>query len=120
MPIMIWIAIIIQAAILNFLDMGILLGIQFANASIGWCVQVLRPRSAVQPAAGGTAGRLGTGPVLLIGGRRQLQQRPSAAPPQLAGTAICHSTRLDSPRLTSPRGTRTGTRQQSLLMPSPP
>jgi hypothetical protein len=40
MPIMIWIAIIIQAAILNFLDMGILLGIQFANASIGWCVHL--------------------------------------------------------------------------------
>jgi hypothetical protein len=37
MPIMIWIAIIVEAAIQNWLDMGILLGIQFANAFIGWC-----------------------------------------------------------------------------------
>ena len=36
MPIMIWIAIIIEAAIQNFLDMGILLFIQFANATIGF------------------------------------------------------------------------------------
>lgn len=36
MPIMIWIAVIVQAAIQNWLDMGILLGIQFANATIGW------------------------------------------------------------------------------------
>ena len=36
MPIMIWIAIIIEAAIQNFIDMGILLFIQFANASIGF------------------------------------------------------------------------------------
>lgn len=36
MPIMIWIAVIIEAAILNFIDMGILLFIQFANASIGF------------------------------------------------------------------------------------
>ena len=32
MPIMIWIAIIIEAGIQNFIDMGILLFIQFANA----------------------------------------------------------------------------------------
>jgi H+-transporting ATPase len=36
MPIMIWIAIIIEAAILNWLDMGILLFIQFTNASISF------------------------------------------------------------------------------------
>jgi len=36
MPIMIWIAIIVEAAILNWPDMGILLGIQFTNASIGY------------------------------------------------------------------------------------
>jgi len=36
MPIMIWIAIIIEAAITNWIDMGILLFIQFANASISF------------------------------------------------------------------------------------
>jgi H+-transporting ATPase len=36
MPIMIWLAIIIEAAISNFLDMGILLGIQFINAFISF------------------------------------------------------------------------------------
>jgi H+-transporting ATPase len=36
MPIMIWIAAIVEAGIQNWLDMGILLGIQFANASIGY------------------------------------------------------------------------------------
>eukprot|EP00595_Chromulina_sp_UTEXLB2642_P001354 CAMPEP_0196761300 /NCGR_PEP_ID=MMETSP1095-20130614/481_1 /TAXON_ID=96789 ORGANISM="Chromulina nebulosa, Strain UTEXLB2642" /NCGR_SAMPLE_ID=MMETSP1095 /ASSEMBLY_ACC=CAM_ASM_000446 /LENGTH=633 /DNA_ID=CAMNT_0042110641 /DNA_START=97 /DNA_END=1999 /DNA_ORIENTATION=- len=36
MPIMIWIAAIIELAISNYLDMGILLIIQFANASIGF------------------------------------------------------------------------------------
>lgn len=36
MPVMIWIAAIIEAAISNFEDMGILLFIQFANASIGY------------------------------------------------------------------------------------
>eukprot|EP00122_Pirum_gemmata_P015184 Pgem_evm1s14187 len=36
MPCLIWIAIIIEAAIQNFLDMGILLGLQFINAFIGW------------------------------------------------------------------------------------
>ena len=36
MPIMIWIAAIIELGIQNFLDMGILLMIQFANASIGY------------------------------------------------------------------------------------
>ena len=36
MPIMIWIAAIVEAAILNWTDMSILLFIQFANASIGF------------------------------------------------------------------------------------
>jgi len=36
MPIMIWLAIIIEAGIQNFLDMGILLLIQFTNASISF------------------------------------------------------------------------------------
>ncbi|KAK9815431.1 hypothetical protein WJX72_003597 [[Myrmecia] bisecta] len=36
MPIMIWIAIVIEFAIQNYIDAGILLGIQFANATIGW------------------------------------------------------------------------------------
>jgi H+-transporting ATPase len=36
MPIMIWLAAIIELGIQNFLDMGILLMIQFANASIGF------------------------------------------------------------------------------------
>jgi H+-transporting ATPase len=36
MPIMIWLAIIIEAAIENFLDMGILLAIQFINAFISF------------------------------------------------------------------------------------
>jgi magnesium-transporting ATPase (P-type) len=36
MPIMIWIAIIIELAIANYIDMGILLVIQFANASISF------------------------------------------------------------------------------------
>jgi H+-transporting ATPase len=36
MPCMIWLAAIIEAAILNYLDMGILLFIQFANASIAF------------------------------------------------------------------------------------
>ena len=36
MPIMIWIAIIIEAAITNFIDMAILLAIQFINASISF------------------------------------------------------------------------------------
>ena len=36
MPIMIWIAVIIEAAIQNWVDMGILLAIQFINATIGW------------------------------------------------------------------------------------
>lgn len=36
MPIMIWIAAIIEAAIQNWIDMGILLFIQFANASIAF------------------------------------------------------------------------------------
>jgi len=41
MPVMIWIAIIIEGAIENFLDMGILLFIQFANASIGYVLLVV-------------------------------------------------------------------------------
>ena len=36
MPIMIWIAIVVEAAISNWIDMAILLFIQFANASIGF------------------------------------------------------------------------------------
>jgi len=36
MPIMIWLAIIIEAGIQNWIDMGVLLFIQFANASIGF------------------------------------------------------------------------------------
>ncbi|KNC77588.1 hypothetical protein SARC_09955 [Sphaeroforma arctica JP610] len=36
MPIMIWIAIVIEAAIQNWLDMAVLLAIQFINATIGW------------------------------------------------------------------------------------
>jgi magnesium-transporting ATPase (P-type) len=36
MPIMIWVAIIIEAGIQNWIDMGILLLIQFANASISF------------------------------------------------------------------------------------
>lgn len=36
MPVMIWIASIVEAAIENYTDMGILLFIQFANASIGY------------------------------------------------------------------------------------
>lgn len=36
MPIMIWLAALVEAAIQNWLDMGILLFIQFANASIAF------------------------------------------------------------------------------------
>jgi H+-transporting ATPase len=36
MPIMIWIAVVIEAGIQNFIDMAVLLFIQFANASIGY------------------------------------------------------------------------------------
>ncbi|KAG2499212.1 hypothetical protein HYH03_002792 [Edaphochlamys debaryana] len=36
MPIMIWIAAIIEAAIQNWADFGILMGIQFINATLGW------------------------------------------------------------------------------------
>ncbi|EFJ47201.1 hypothetical protein VOLCADRAFT_61631, partial [Volvox carteri f. nagariensis] len=36
MPIMIWLAAIIEAAIENWADMGILFGIQFVNATLGW------------------------------------------------------------------------------------
>jgi H+-transporting ATPase len=36
MPMMIWVAAIIEAAISNYIDMGILLFIQFANASIAF------------------------------------------------------------------------------------
>ena len=36
MPIMIWIAVVVEAGIQNWIDFGILLFIQFANASIGF------------------------------------------------------------------------------------
>jgi H+-transporting ATPase len=36
MPIMIWIAIVIEAALRNAIDAGILLAIQFINATLGW------------------------------------------------------------------------------------
>lgn len=36
MPIMIWLAIVIEAAIQNWIDMAVLIFIQFANASIGY------------------------------------------------------------------------------------
>ena len=36
MPIMIWMAAFVEAAIQNWIDMSVLLGIQFANASIGY------------------------------------------------------------------------------------
>ncbi len=36
MPVMIWLAIIVEIAISNYIDMGILIFIQFANASIGF------------------------------------------------------------------------------------
>lgn len=36
MPIMIWIAIVIEAALKNGIDAGILLAIQFINATLGW------------------------------------------------------------------------------------
>ena len=36
MPIMIWLAIIIEAGIQNWIDFGILLFIQFANANIAY------------------------------------------------------------------------------------
>eukprot|EP00123_Amoebidium_parasiticum_P015103 comp22787_c0_seq2/m.35684 comp22787_c0_seq2/g.35684 ORF comp22787_c0_seq2/g.35684 comp22787_c0_seq2/m.35684 type:complete len:1075 (-) comp22787_c0_seq2:451-3675(-) len=47
MPIMIWLAIIIEAAIQNWLDMGILLFIQFANATIGW-YEIIKAGNAVE------------------------------------------------------------------------
>lgn len=34
---MIWLAIIIMFAIQNWIDAGILLGIQFVNSTLGWC-----------------------------------------------------------------------------------
>jgi hypothetical protein len=36
MPILIWLAILIEVGIENWIDAGILLGIQFANATLGW------------------------------------------------------------------------------------
>ena len=45
MPIMIWLAVVVEAGIGNWVDMVILLLIQFINASIGWCVQL----TAYQP-----------------------------------------------------------------------
>lgn len=47
MPIMIWLAAIIEAAIENWIDMGILLFIQFANASIGY-YEITKAGDAVQ------------------------------------------------------------------------
>ena len=41
MPIMIWLAVIVEAAIGNWVDMIILLFIQFVNAGIGWCAPAL-------------------------------------------------------------------------------
>lgn len=38
MPIMLWLAIIIEAAIQNWADFAILLVIQFVNATLSWCV----------------------------------------------------------------------------------
>lgn len=38
MPIMIWLAVIVELAIFNWIDMAILLAIQFINATIGWYV----------------------------------------------------------------------------------
>lgn len=50
MPIMIWLAIIIEFAIQNWIDAGILLGIQFANATLGWCGAAARlPRQPLPP-----------------------------------------------------------------------
>ena len=37
MPIMIWLAVLVEAAIGNWVDMLILLLIQFVNAFIAWC-----------------------------------------------------------------------------------
>jgi hypothetical protein len=52
MPIMIWLAVFVEAAIGNWLDMIILLLIQFVNASIGWCAEkcLLHRHSAGAPA----------------------------------------------------------------------
>ncbi len=47
MPIMIWIAIVIEAAILNFPDMGILFGIQMINASLGY-YEIMKAGDAVE------------------------------------------------------------------------
>ena len=47
MPIMIWIAVIILACIDNFIDMGILLLIQFANATIAY-YELSKARKAVE------------------------------------------------------------------------
>jgi hypothetical protein len=38
---MIWLAVIVEAAIGNWVDMIILLFIQFVNAGIGWCAPAL-------------------------------------------------------------------------------
>ncbi|KNC79871.1 hypothetical protein SARC_07756 [Sphaeroforma arctica JP610] len=46
MPIMIWVAIIIEAAIQNWPDMGVLLAIQFINATIG-CYEITKAGNAI-------------------------------------------------------------------------
>ena len=40
MPIMIWLAVLVEAIIGNWVDMLILLLIQFVNAFIAWCVSI--------------------------------------------------------------------------------
>lgn len=47
MPIMIWIAVVIEAAITNWLDMGILLAIQFINATIAF-YEMVKAGNAVE------------------------------------------------------------------------
>ena len=99
MPIMIWLAIIIEFAIQNWIDAGILLGIQFANATLGWCVAAAGSRRGAgatplaMPCSAGSAGlwwvRCGT-----AAGSGQLQQRGHA------GTALsCANCNNVPPRL---------------------
>ena len=49
MPIMIWLAVLVEAAIGNWVDMAILLLIQFVNAFIAWCAA---PQSICTPSFG--------------------------------------------------------------------
>lgn len=79
MPIMIWIAVVIEAAIMNWADMGILLGIQFINATLGWwgswveCLHVGRAGGLVRErdAWHGEIWRLDMGPKAGLGPRVQ-------------------------------------------------